>query len=74
MDCAILILLFICRCLEDWVKSQKSPQVEEGEEAMGKGKEAKHEGNAMMLQRLIIYQFHLLSYIRKMCLAENVCT
>ena len=45
------LLLFVHRCLEDRVKSQKSPQVEEVEGAMGTGREAKQEGNAAMLQR-----------------------
>lgn len=51
--CGIFTLLFVLRCLEDRAKSQKSPQVEEGEGAMGMGREVKHEGNATMLQRLV---------------------
>lgn len=51
IDYATLTFIFFLRCLEDRVKSQKSPQVEKGEEAMGKGREAKHGGNAMMPQR-----------------------
>lgn len=53
--CTAFLLCCLFRCLEDQVKSQKSPQVEEGGGAMGMGKEAKLEGNAMMLQRLIAY-------------------
>lgn len=56
-------LVFVFRCLEDQVKSQKSPLVGEGGGAMGMDKEAKPEENAMMLQRLLTYLFsacHLL--------------
>lgn len=44
-------LCFLFRCLKDQVKSQKSPQVEEGVGVMGMDR-AKLGGNATMLQRL----------------------
>lgn len=50
----MLTFLFVLRCLEDRVKSQKRPQVEEVGGTMGMDREAKHEGNATTLQRLII--------------------
>lgn len=49
---SVFLFLFF-RFLEDQVKSQKSPQVEEVEGATAMGKEAKHGGNAVILQRLI---------------------
>ena len=53
IDCCIINLLFVLRCLEDRVKSQKSLQGEEGAGTMEMDREAKPEGNATMLQRLI---------------------
>ena len=53
IDYGIFNLLFVFRCLEDRVKSQKSPQVEEGAGAMEMDREAKPEGNATMLRRLV---------------------
>ena len=67
-DCGIHTLLYVLRFLEDRVKSQKSPQVEEGGGAMGTGREAKPEGNVTMLRRLISFLFSfclLLNYARK---------
>lgn len=50
-----MLVVFAFRCLGDKLKSQKSPQVEEGGRAMEMDREAKLEGNAVMLQRLVTF-------------------
>lgn len=52
-----LRFVFTFRCLEDNVKSQKSPQGEGGGGAMETGKEAKFEGNVTTLQRFSPFGF-----------------
>ena len=47
------LFMFSFRFQEDQVKSQKSPQVEEGVRAMVMVQEAKREGNATMLLRSV---------------------
>lgn len=45
------LFCLLSRFLGDQVKSQKSPQVEKGEETMGKVREAKPAENGMIHQR-----------------------
>lgn len=63
-----MLVVFAFRCLGDKLKSQKSRQVEEDGRAMEMDREAKLEGNAVMLQRSVTFLGSL--YKKMMCIVS----
>lgn len=63
-----MLVVFAFRCLGDKLKSQKSRQVEEDGRAMEMDREAKLEGNAVMLQRSVTFLDSL--YKKMMCIVS----